>query len=71
MSPGGGGTDLEKGYGDVWPRRPPFHASLVVPMVPFEQPLVHKGPISSNSLFTRPPIEEKMGNFSLYNPKFD
>ena len=44
----GGGTDLERGYGDVRPWRPPFHAS----------PVVHKGPISSKgSQFTRPPFE--------------
>ena len=33
----GGGTDLERGYGDVRPWRPPFHAS----------PAARKGPISS------------------------
>ena len=27
--PGGGGTDLERGYGDVRPWRPPFHTSPV------------------------------------------
>ena len=32
-----GGTDLEKGYGDVRPWRPLFHAT----------PVVRKGPISS------------------------
>ena len=43
-----GGTDLERGMGnDVWPWRPPFHAS----------PVVHKGPISSDSQFTSSPFE--------------
>ena len=32
-----GGTDLERGYGDVQPWRPPFPAS----------PVVYKGPISN------------------------
>ena len=39
IHPGGGGTDLERGYGDVRPWRPPFHAS----------PAARKGPISSIS----------------------
>ena len=52
-----GDTYLERGYGDVRPWRPPFHAS----------PVVHKGPISSNSQFTSPPFEKKMGKFSLYS----
>ena len=57
---GGGGTDIERGYGDVWLWRPPFHASPVAfARVPFEQPVVHKGPISSNSQFTRPSVEKK------------
>ena len=55
-----GGTDLERGYGDVQPWRPPFHAS----------PVVHKGPISSNSLVQKLPFWEKMGNFRSQAPKF-
>ena len=44
-----GGTDLERGYGDVRPWRPLFHAS----------PLVRKRPISSKkSQSTRPPFEK-------------
>ena len=49
----GGGTDLERGYGDVQPWRPPFHAS----------PAAHKGPISKQkSQFTRSTFE-KIGKF--------
>ena len=77
-----GGTDLERGYGDVRPWRPPFHAS----------PAARKGPISSKrenleilastaSIFTqiladKPPNLEifssqapKFGNFQLTSPQ--
>ena len=40
-----GGTQLKKGYWDVWPSRPPFHASLAPR---------HKTPSWGTSLFTRP-----------------
>ena len=46
----GGGTDLERGYGDVRPWRPPFQAS----------PAARKGPISRKSQFTRPPFEKNL-----------
>ena len=46
--PRGGGTDLEEGYGDVRPWRPPFHAS----------PAARKGPISSKRVSSRPPFEK-------------
>ena len=49
-NPGGGGTDLERGYGDVRPWRPSFHAS----------PVVRKGPISSKSVSWPP---EKIWKF--------
>ena len=55
-----GGTDLEKGYGDVQPWRPPFHAS----------PVVHKGPISSKRVGSQDPLLRKFGNFSLYSLNF-
>ena len=45
---GGGGTDLERGYGNVRPWRPPFHAS----------PVVHKSHFKQKSQFTRPPFQE-------------
>ena len=32
--PGGGGTHLEKAYGDVRPLEPPFHALSAVPLRP-------------------------------------
>ena len=35
FGPKGGGTDLERGYGDVRPQKYPFHTT----------PIVHKGPI--------------------------
>ena len=56
----GGGTDLEKGYGDVWPWRPPFHAT----------PVVRKGPISSKRVNSQDPLMRKFGNFSLYSLNF-
>ena len=56
----GGGTDLERGYGDVRPWRPPFHAS----------PVVHKGPISSKTVSSQDPLLRKFGNFSLYSLNF-
>ena len=49
-----------KGYGDVWPWRPPFHAS----------PAVCKGPISSKRVSSQDPLLRKFGNFSLYNLNF-
>ena len=55
-----GGTDLERGYGDVRSWRPPFHAS----------PLVRKGPISSKSISSQDPLLRKFGNFSLYTLNF-
>ena len=55
-----GGTDLERGYGDVWPWRPPFHASLVVP----------KGPISSKSVSSQNPLLRTFWDFSLYSLNF-
>ena len=59
MSPGGGGggTDLERGYGDVRPWRPPFYVS----------PVVRKGPISSKSVSSQNPLLRKFGNFNLYS----
>ena len=57
---GGGGTDLERGYGDVQPWRSPFHAS----------PSVRKGPISSKSISSQGPLLRKLGNFSLYSLNF-
>ena len=53
----GGGTDLERGYGDVRPWRPPFHAS----------PAARKGPISSKRVSSQDPLLRKFGNFSLYS----
>ena len=50
-----GGTDLEKGYGDMRPWRPPFHAS----------PVVRKVPISSKSVSSQDPLLRKFWNFSL------
>ena len=56
----GGGTDLERGYGDVRPWRPPFYAS----------PAVRKGPISSKRVSSQDPLLRKFGNFSLYSLNF-
>ena len=56
----GGGTDLERGYGDVRPWRPPFHAS----------PAAHKGHISSKRVSSQDPLLRKFGNFSLYSLNF-
>ena len=58
--PPGGGTDLERGYGDVRPWRPPFHAS----------PAARKGPISSKRVSSQDPLLRKFGNFSLYSRNF-
>ena len=58
--PGGGGTDLERGYGDVRPWRPPFHAS----------PAARKGPISSKRISSQDPLLRKFGNFSLNSLNF-
>ena len=55
-----GGHDLGKGYGDVRPWRPPFHAS----------PAVWKGPISSKRVSSQDPLLWKFGNFGLYNLNF-
>ena len=46
----GGGTDLERGYGDVRPWRPPFHAS----------PAARKGPISSERVSSQDPFWENL-----------
>ena len=58
--PGGGGTNLEKGYGDVRPWRPHFQAS----------PVIRKGPISSKRVSSQDPLLRKFGNFSLYRLSF-
>ena len=50
-----GGTDLERGYGDVRPWRPPFHASSAA----------RKGPISSKRVRSQDPLLRKFGNFNL------
>ena len=55
----GGALTYERGYGDVLSWRPPFHAS----------PVVHKGPISSNSLSSKAPLLRKNGKFSLSSPQ--
>ena len=55
-----GGTDLERGYGDVRPWRPPFHAS----------PAARKGPISSKRDSSQDPLLRKFGNFSLNSLNF-
>ena len=55
-----GGTTLERGYGDVRPWRPPFHAS----------PATRKGPISSKRVSSQDPLLRKFGNFSLYSLNF-
>ena len=52
-----GGTDLERGYGDV---RPPFHAI----------PAARKGPISSKRVSSQDPLLRKFGNFSLNSLNF-
>ena len=57
---GPGGTDLERGYGDVRPWRPPFHAS----------PAARKGPISSKRGSSQDSLLRKFGNFSLYSLNF-
>ena len=57
IAPPQGGIDLERGYGDVRPWRPPFHAS----------PATRKGPISVSS---QDPILRKFGNFCLYRLNF-
>ena len=55
-----GGTNLERGYGDVRPLRPPFHAS----------PAVCKGPISSKGVSSQDPLLRKFGNFILCSLNF-
>ena len=57
---GGGGTDLERGYGDVRPWRPPFHTS----------PAAHKGPISSIRVSSQDPLLRRYRNFSLNSLNF-
>ena len=57
---GGGGTDLERGYGDVRPWRPPFHAS----------PAALKDPISSKRVSSQDSLLRKFGNFSLNSLNF-
>ena len=57
---GGGGTDPGRGYGDVRPWRPPFHAS----------PATRKGPISSKRVSSQDPLLRKFGNFGLYSLNF-
>ena len=59
-SPIPGGTDLERGYGDVRPWRPPFHAS----------PAARKGPISSKRVSSQDLLLRKFGNFSLNSLNF-
>ena len=56
---GGGGTDLERGYGDVRPWRLPFHAS----------PAARKGPISSKRVSSQDPLLRKFENFQLTSPQ--
>ena len=58
--PGRGGTDLERGYGDVRAWRSPFHAS----------PAARKGPISSKRVSSQDPLLRKFENFSLYSLNF-
>ena len=60
MGQPGGGTDLERGYGDVRPWRPPFHAS----------PAARKGPISSKRVSSQDPLLRKFGNLSLNSLNF-
>ena len=56
----GGGTDLERGYGDVRPWWPPFHAT----------PVARKGSISSKRVSSQDPLLRKFGNFSLSSLNF-
>ena len=58
ISPGGHWP--RKGYGDVRPWKPPFHAS----------PVVRKGPISSKRVSSQDPLLRKFWNFSLYSLNF-
>ena len=60
MSDTRGGTDLERGYGDVRPWRPPFHTSRAV----------RKGPISSKRVSSQDSLLKKFGNCSLYSLNF-
>ena len=60
IASGGGGTDLERGYGDVRPWRPPFHTS----------PAARKGPISSKRVSSQDPLLRKFGNFILNSLNF-
>ena len=78
---GVGGTDLERGYGDVRPWRPPFTPFLPLTRVPFRaKELVHKTPFWENleilaspaSIFAqilalKPP---NLKIFSSQSPKF-
>ena len=56
----GGGTDLERGYGDVRPWRPPFHAS----------PAARKGPISEAKESVHKTPFEKIWKFYPLQPQF-
>ena len=56
-----GGTDLERGYGDVRPWRPPFHASPAA---------ARNGPISSKRVSSQDPILRKFWKFSLNSLNF-
>ena len=58
--PGGGGTDLEREYGDVRPWRPPFHAS----------PAARKGPISSKRVSSEDPFWENLEILASTAPIF-
>ena len=51
---------LRKGYGDVRPWRPPFHAS----------PAARKGPISSKRVSSQDSFLRQFGNFSLNSLNF-
>ena len=58
--PGGGGTDIKGGYGDVRPWRPHFHAC----------PVVCKGPISSKRVDSHDPLLRKFRKFNLSSLNF-
>ena len=58
ISPGGHWP--RKGYGDVQPQRPPFHAS----------PVVLNGFISSKLVSSQDPLLRTFGNFRLYSLNF-
>ena len=60
QGPAPGGHWPRKGYGDVWPWRPSFHAP----------PAVCKGPILSKIVSSQDPLLRKFGNFSLNSLNF-